>query len=322
MYEKSNIKLIISLAILLLATGVAYWANSDGNAVEIIDKDIFRVSDFKAVDKITLASTQAGAVEITFNGTRWRVNNKYDADRGLIDVLFATLQQAEPKRPVAAALKDSLLHRVKTKGVKVSLFEGSAKLKYFYAGGNASKTQAYFNTETDSLYIVVIPGYRVYTSGIFELDENGWRDKRVFNFNWRNFKTLTATFAATPQQDFSVALLDKYFGIKGIANTDTTRLNAYLDAVSLLALDEFIAAGYSKHYDSLMNTPPAIKIEVKDIADRVYALHIYKPQKNNAYVLGKMGNEFVLFNFKKIAPLVRGRMYFVAGQNSTVNQAN
>ncbi len=39
-----------------------------------------------------------------------------------------------------------------------------------------------------------IPGYRVYVSGIFELDESGWREKRVFAFNWQNFQKLDAHF--------------------------------------------------------------------------------------------------------------------------------
>ncbi len=296
------------MVVLLVATGFAYWFNRDENSLKV-DKTIFRVNDLKVVDKISFESKH-GSVELKLNGAHWKINNTFDADRNLIEVLFATLQQAEPKRAVASILKDSIAAELKSSGTKVSLFTGNNIIKSFYAGGNPAKTQAYFKTEEGEPYIIVIPGYRVYTSGIMELDENGWREKRIFNFNWRNFKKLSASFPDETKQNFEIALIDKYFGIKGLAQSDTTKLNTYLDAVSLLSADKFIMPGMSKLYDSLMSTQPAMKIEVNDVADRVYALTIYHHIKNNPNVLGKSGDDFVLFNFQKIVPIVRGRDYF------------
>src|SRR5690349_16441857 len=103
---------------------------------------------------------------------------KTDCGRNLISVLFCTIQQTWPKRKVTSQIEESIKTQVKNNGVKVSLFAGQSLEKTFYAGGNANKTQAYFiDTETDEIYIMEIPGYRVYVSGILELDESGWRDK-------------------------------------------------------------------------------------------------------------------------------------------------
>lgn len=308
MQQKKNIRLIISLVILLGATGFAYWFNLDETTLKV-DKTIFRVNDLKVVDKITFESTH-GRVELKLNGVRWKVNDRFDADRNLVEVLFATLQQAEPKRPVASVLQDSISKKIKSEGVKVSLFASNNMIKSFYAGGNAAKTQAYFKTDEGDSYIVVIPGYRVYTAGILELTENDWREKRIFNFNWRNFKDLSTVFPTEPNQNFKITFQDKYFGIVGLTQSDTTKLNNYLDAVSLLSADQFINQQVLKGYDSLMNTQPAMKIEVRDIADRMYNLTIYHHVKNSATVLGKTGDDFVLFNFQKVAPIVRGSDYF------------
>jgi hypothetical protein len=194
MQEKRNVRLMISFVLLTAITVIAYWWLTSESTTIKIDKNIFKVEDFKSIDQVVIESP-SGKVELKYGSSKWLVNEKYEADRNLIDVLFATLQQAEPKRPVAASLKDSLVNVVKHEGVKVSLMSDDKSVKVFFVGGNASKTQTYFLLDgTDDPYLMTIPGYRVYVSGIFELAENGWRDKRIFNFRWENFKSLTASF--------------------------------------------------------------------------------------------------------------------------------
>ncbi|HTJ53580.1 MAG TPA: hypothetical protein VL443_29200 [Cyclobacteriaceae bacterium] len=310
MQEKKNIRLLISLVILIALTGLVYWLSLEKSTIEI-DKTIFRVDDFKTIDEVTFNS-KGNTVTLKFDGTRWRVNDLYEADRHLVDVLFATLQQAEPKRPVAASIKDSISNEILNNGVKVSLKASGKDLKVFYAGGNLSKTQAYFLDGKDAPYIMVIPGYRVYASGILELDENGWRDKRVFNFSWRNFKEFTAQFPTQAKQNFRAAYFNNFFGVEGLAESDTIKLNAFMDGMMRLSADNFIKAGYSARYDSLIKTNPAMIIEIKDIADRKYPLIIFNPLRKDPYVLGVFGNnEAVLFQHDKIAPLVRGKDYFI-----------
>jgi hypothetical protein len=69
---------------------------------------------------------------------------------------------------VAESLRDSIAAVLDTNGVVVKLYEGDNLLKEFIAGGNATKTQAYFKyPEEEDSYVMVIPGYRVYAAGIF-----------------------------------------------------------------------------------------------------------------------------------------------------------
>jgi hypothetical protein len=309
MQEKKNIRLIILLVLLISATVIISWVNIQ--PATIIDKNIFKLQDAKLVDRVVLESAK-GKVELKFNGTRWRINDKYEADKNLIDVLFATIQQAEPKRPVSSSLKDSITNELKKNGTKVSLFIKDQLQQIFFAGGNQQKSRAYFEKEGDNNpYIMIIPGYRVYTSGIFELDENGWRDKRIFNFNWRNFKKLTATFPSASNQNFSVTFADRYFGIEGINSIDTTKLNNYLDAVSLLTADRFVNRDSFVGYDSLLTSKPEVTIEVTDVAERHYQLSIYSSNETQT-VLGRIeGDQLVMFNKQKRSEILRKRDYFI-----------
>jgi len=308
---KRNIRALIVLVMLLAAVIVAYWSGGTSNSMAI-DKAIFRVDDLKSIDKVVLES-KSGKVTLAYEGNRWRVNEKYPADRRMVDLLFATLQQAEPKRPVASVLKDSVSAALEENGVKVSLYAGNAIVKIFFAGGNKQKTQAYFKKQNDALpYTMVIPGYRVYASGVFELDENEWRDKRVFNFNWRNFKNLKTTFPSDPKQNFEVAFMDQYFGVTGLPSIDTMKLNNYLDAVSLLQVDRYATSGnLAGKYDSLLKTPPFLVIVVKDVSDKEIRLSLYTAHGRDQDIPGRIGDDQVVFFRKQqLAQVIKAKDYF------------
>lgn len=308
---KRNIRSLIVLAALLTAVMLAYWSGSTSHSMKI-DKTLFRVSDLKSINKVVLESKD-GKVTLAFEGNRWWINEKYLADRHLIDLLFATIQQAEPKRPVASSLKDSISAALEAQGVKVSLQTGDATTKIFFAGGNKQKTQAYFKEQGKAIpYTVVIPGYRVYASGVFELDENGWRDKRIFNFNWRNFKSLETTFPPDPKQNFDVKFMDQYFGIAGLTSLDTMKLNNYLDAVSLLQADRYgRIEKLSAKDDSLLRTQPSMMIKVKDVSDKEIRLTLYPSRDEDQDIVGKIDDDqVVFFNRQQLIRVMKGKDYF------------
>jgi hypothetical protein len=248
-------------------------------------------------------------ITLSFNGSRWKVNDTWYADRDMIDVLFATLQQASPKRPVSKAQQDSLVDMLQRHGVKVELYSKGITVGSILAGGNASKTQAYFcKPEDKKVYLVNIPGYRVYVSGIFELNESGWREKRVFAFNWQNFQQLEAHFPQNPKQDFKVVMKDMQVGIPGVAAPDTARLNDFLDAVSLLTVDEYLDS--SPLLDSLLSVEPIQILTVSDISNRNFTLKLY-PSANQAVTGQINATQWADFEGRKIRRILVPKDFFV-----------
>ncbi|MBT1685849.1 DUF4340 domain-containing protein [Dawidia soli] len=273
MQEKKNKQRAIILVALLLATAGMLWLNSQGES-PVVNKDLFKTADLTTINEVVLR-TSTGATQLKFSGSQWRVNDQFDADRNMVDVLFATLRQAEPRRPVAVTQRDSVANRLEKEGVEVTLISGGEKIDVFYAGGNRQKTQAYFMRPGEEPYIVTIPGYRVYTAGIFELAGQGWRSRYVFGFNWRNFSSLETKYPAAAADGFRVELNDQYFGIRGLTleQTNTARLNSYLDAVSLLQVKEY--QDPSPALDSLGKTTPLFLIEVNDVGGTTYTLEVF-----------------------------------------------
>jgi len=305
MQKKKNISLLVSFIILVLGCVVVFWI-SKSDSTTGVDKDLFQVEDFKQIDRVELKSTKNDVV-LKFADNRWRVNDQFVADRNMVDVLFATLQQAEPKRPVAESMQDSISRMLDREGIHVSLYEGPDLKKDFIAGGNSQRTQAYFKEPGETTpYIMVIPGYRVYASGILELDVNGWRDKYIFTLNWQNsFKRLEATFPDS-KRDFAIVMENRLPVIEGMAAADTAKLYTFLDDVSLLTVDEFISGT-----DSVWNGEPLMKIEIHDIAGRNYSAEFYPQQPQSSQFPGKVhGNDAALFGSEKVERIYKPRQFF------------
>lgn len=308
MLEKRNKRQFFLLVMLLGVTVIVYWLGHSEDHFSV-DKESFRNFDIISVDEVILKSPERSTT-LKYTGSRWAINDEYIADPGMIDVLFATLQQAEPKRPLASSAQDSVAAYLRQNGVKVSLSAAGVLQKSFFAGGNTAKSQAYFMDRDDGVvYLMTIPGYRVYVSGIFELDVSGWRDKSVFGFNWRNFQRMEVNFPSRPTDNFVVAMDDSYFSIQGMTQVDTTKLNDFLDDVSLLTVQRYTAA--TKQADSLSKTAPLVDLLVIDVGRKEYRLQLYPPSDKSGQFMGLINaSQWAEFPNGAINRVIRPRAFF------------
>jgi hypothetical protein len=306
MQEKKN-KHRAFLLVILLVSLIAYGWFTRRESV-LVDPAYFRGFDLQQVDSVIMQKHD-DTVSLTYNGARWRVDHKWKADRDRIDGLFASILRAEPKRPVSAAMNDSIFHALEATGVKVTFFSKQQPLKTILMGGNNGKTQAFWSDPAEKkVFVMQVPGYRVYASGLFEFAANDWRDKRVFAFNWENFRGLAADIPAKPSQSFRVEMQNFQLTIPGISEIDTAKLNTYLDAVSLLTVDSYLSKTPS--LDSLLSVKPIQILTVSDIGKREYHLKIFIHHRNE--VVGLLDDkEWALFGQEKIRSLLRPKDFFI-----------
>jgi hypothetical protein len=305
---KKNKLLFLTLLVLISATIVAFVVTLREDRLEI-DKDIFKPSDLKSVDEVRLLRSN-DSVNLSFNGAAWVVDGKYGADRSMIQVLFATLQQVEPKRPLTGAMRDSVESRFATEGTNVELLANGTVIKSFQAVGNKNKTTGYFRDADGEIYVMAIPGYRVYVAGVLELTTSGFRNKYAFGFDWQNFKSLQARFSEQPRENFTVFMTKNYFAIEGFVQTDTTKLYNYLDKVATLTVDDFSG---NIAVDTITQKP-TLEIFVTDIASRKYRLSVF-PSRTPASLPGLLNGEPVSISASKIRPLMKGKSFFAKEKN-------
>lgn len=305
--EKRNKTRFILLILLSLVTVSYYWYSN--RPADAVNADAFRIADLTAIDEVILEKDNEQVV-LKYDGVRWTVNGAL-ADRNLIDVLFATLQQSKALRPVAASFKDSVTADLLRSGVKVRLLaEGKTQLS-FLGGGDLRKTKAYFQKENENtIYMMTIPGYRVYVSGIFELDQKGWRDKHVFQLNWRNFAGLQVRYPQSINDNFDVAFIQNYFSIDEMISVDTTKLNDFLDAISFLTVDGYDDA--TEQTDTSRSTDFHVLFSAKDVGGKEYSLGLYTWHSEDTVIRGIINStQPAFFDRKRLEPILKKRDFFI-----------
>lgn len=302
---------ILSATLVAMVMAVIWLMNSRANSDSAPDPSLFQVENQAEIDQVVLVS-RADTVALAFSGSRWQLNNTFGADRRMIKVLFATLDQVRPLREATGAEADSARKWVSHSGTTITLSKQGERVFGFGAGGNPAKTVAYFIHPSGAVFAMHIPGYRVYASGVFETDADSWREKRLFDFNWQNFKSLTCKTSAGAG-DFEIVYTGKGFGFAG-TDTDTARINAYLDDVSLMGADSFYKRGNSDLLDSILRTQPKFEILVRDVGSRSFRLEVFAARPADRLVLARLNGEPLLLSRDNATLLARTRRYFLAVQ--------
>lgn len=302
MYAAKN-KILLVIFMLLTGASAIYLMRSSSE--RFIPGPAFEFSELP--DSIILFQKD-DTVKLFKSSSGWQVNNK-PADAGRINLLLATLQQSVARRRAARSQADSINQVLDLAGVQVETYATKKQLLSFRVTGN-ERTMKTFIRKGDELPVeVTIPGYRVYVAAIFHLPSIEWLDRRLFNFNWRNFKSLTAEFPGSASDNFEVSFNGRFFSVKDMP-TDTSRLNTYLDEISLLEADAFLPA--YELPDSLVRTVPLSRIQVHTVSGDTFTLSVYQ---SGTRLVG-LSNHLPLsvFSGSKAQVLTRRRSWFKENQ--------
>jgi hypothetical protein len=303
-FERRNKQLAFSLVAIVVAI-VAFWFFAFRESKIEVDENALVVPDLANVDRVEM-----GSIVLKFDGTKWMVNDQYPADRRAIQVLFGTVENIRPRRPVGEKQLETVKRELQAHGTTVRFYVKDNLVKTYVAGGIPAKPEAWFQVGDSNPVIVNIPGYRVYSAGVFEQTVNDWRDKRVFSLNWRNFKSLTTTFTKDPRETFRISGKNRVFKIEGMNEVDTAKVNTYLDDISLLAGDGFYLPGQRARIDSLVAGPTSFDVVVTDVGNQSYRLEVFPPLRNEASVFGRVNGDIMVFPRGEIVRIAKKKSWF------------
>ena len=302
--ETRNKQLAVSLVVMIIAI-IAFWFFAFRESKIEVDENALVVPDLANVDRVEM-----GKITLKFDGIKWMVNDQYPADRRSIQVLFGTVENVRPRRPVSEKQLGSVRKALQDHGTLVRFYSKDNLLKAYTVGGIPSKPEAWFQVGDADPVIVNIPGYRVYAAGVFEQTANDWRDKRVFSLNWRNFKSLTTTFTKDPRETFTISGRNMAFKVDGMNEVDTAKVNSYLDDVSLLVGESFYQQGQRARIDSLIAGPTSFDVVVTDVGNQSFRLEIFPPLRAEANVFGRVNGEIMVFPRAEIVGIAKKKSWF------------
>jgi hypothetical protein len=102
-----------------------------------------------------------------------------------------------------------------------------------------------------------------------------------------------------------------YFEVKGIAAVDTTKLNDYLDAVSLLTVDQFVNKDEVEGYDRVIQNPSLLDLQVSDVSGKTYSLSLYEFGSKTTVLGIIQGSQPAFFDKRKVVAILKRNDWFV-----------
>jgi hypothetical protein len=274
----------------------------------------FSVTDTAAIEQITITGNRFTNVLSKRSGN-WEVNDTYALDPSMHKVLMSVLNQVRVKRTVPKSDLDKISEDILNNGFKIEIRSSSEPERVFYAGGNGISL-SYFIDNDEIPYIVHLPGYESYVTGIFEVAENDWRDRLIFKTSWLGIKSLDLTYPENPTNNISIKAENNLYAVAGITQLDTASLMGFLDKISYFYTDQYIDTGQVEAYDSLKKTKPFALFEVNSLGmDETVKIKFYKQLPGDNVMMGVLKDEqMCLFSSNRLDPIFIKREDLIARQ--------
>ncbi|MCV9385373.1 DUF4340 domain-containing protein [Reichenbachiella ulvae] len=292
------------LIALVLVSVALFVFDGKGGGSDNIDRTRFLVEDTAAIQSVTINS-KAFDLKVEKQEGSWVLNDSLAVDPSVMRVMKSILSQVNVQRPISQLNVEEIRELLRNTGQQVTL-ELNGEEKTFFAGGNVNKTQAYFaDADLENIYLVNIPGYNHYLSGIFELTPNQWRDRELFDSNYRSIQNLTIDYADGSQ--LVLEFEDRFFAVNQLQRIDTAVLMDYLNGFEGFLLNDYLSPGMFPSYDSLLQTEPIAKLNLTDIdASKNRALEIYaKIPGEQFYLLSDGKQEMMVVDERRTEMLLK-----------------
>ncbi|MFZ9981316.1 MAG: hypothetical protein ACO3FI_04715 [Cyclobacteriaceae bacterium] len=258
---RKNLNLLISLiAFCMVSAGLSLWSSIKNDGP---DQFLFRLAEDVKIDKVIIKKADAALI-LNGSASGWRVNEKHPADLDRVRLMFAVMDRSRPRRMAE--------HQ---EGFNVRFMEGSNLILDLLVWENKMDGRTWFATNENQMPAeMAIPGYRTGIISAFSVIENDWRNRRVFNFNWRNFVSLKAEFSGASENDFRISVNDGLLSVEDVPQPDTVNLKNYVDAIQLLESDA-IVTGNIRQADSLKLSQPLLTLTVSEVSGKLHQLRFF-----------------------------------------------
>lgn len=311
MQKRKNIRLIFIFLLLLSWTVIFFNLRESGKRISV-DENKFAVADTARIDKVIIQKSSAVKIILEKGTQRWHVNDQYDLDPSMKTVLMAVLYQVRVKRSVPKNKIESINQDLDQNGNRIEIIMDDGNSKTFIAGGNGISI-SYFRYPGEDPYIVYLPGYESYVSGIFDVTVNDWRDRMIFQTSWLGLKELSIVYPDQPGDNVVIKAENNLYRVENITNLDTVALMNYIDEISYFYTDQFISPGQIPAYDSIRNTKPVALFSVDAIGLMdIIRIQFYPVLPGDKVRLGVInGRDMCLFAEQRILYIFKKRNDFI-----------
>lgn len=286
--SKKNIVLLSVWIVLVLLTILAYSYNPYERKSTSFEKDLFAVENAnQTISRIEL-NGQGFENTLEKSGNSWSVNQEYLLDASMQQVFFKLLEQISIQRPIVGENSAKIKQNVLDSGVQVNIYGNEGLVNSYTVGGDFQAMRSYF-VKGEEVYLIQLPGYQSYVAGIFEVPENDWRDRVVFDGIWQDMVSLKINRPNKETVEFKYD--DRLMRIQN-QQADTAEVMNFVERFNYFFVDQFlpedhIALQKKESFDK------AGTIEIAGLdKDKSLRLELFKNPEFNAYLVHINGKEW------------------------------
>ena len=286
--SKKNIALLSVWIVLVLLTIVAYSYNPYERKSTSFEKDLFAVENAnQTISRIEL-NGQGFSNTLEKNGNSWTVNQEYLLDASMQQVFFKLLEQVSIQRPIQGENSAKIKQNVLDSGVQVNIYGNENLLNSYTVGGDFQAMRSYF-VKGEDVYLVQLPGYQSYVAGIFEVPENDWRDRVIFDGIWQDMVSLKINRPNKKAVEFKYD--NRLMRIQN-QQVDTAEVMNFVERFNYFFVDQFLLEDHiALQKKESFDKAGTIEIEGLD-KDKSLRLELFKNPEFNAYLVHINGKEW------------------------------
>lgn len=292
-----TIRYVIAIVV-LLAVNLGLVFTEDTQSSSSFDDELFLIENIDQIQSVIITRGDV-KIELTKNDAAWRLNDRFEADQNFMQILFSLLSQVKVKRTIGALDQE-------VSGNVIISFNGESNS--FGFASDPLGTRSYF-IKGGIAYQVEVPGYRDNVVNIFQLSEDQWRDRVVFDGSWRTIQNLRLT--STGGQ-LVIRFSNQFFEVDGIAKIDSSGVVDYLNQFQVFQANEMISEGRFPELDSLKSTNPLAILSIEDIQDSNEILFkIYPSLDGQPYhLVTKNDQSMMVFDKRRIESILKSNEDF------------
>lgn len=302
-----NIILLVVLIILIISNLLLF--NLKPKLVNLsFDPDLFMVRDTSEIERFQFNSEVLDHYFSRQEG--WKINNEFPSDPNLRKMLFTVSKRVKVSRALTGNEKNQLLKRNEEMGTLVTLTVDGIEQSYSVVG-NANKTKTYF-IQNEEVYQVNIPGYQDFLANIYKLSSDQWRNRLLFNGNWRTIQKIEVVYPEKSDKNLVIHFDETFYKVDGLEKIDSSAVVTYLNQFEYLQANERISSGFSSAFDSLSKTLPEMIISISDIKYKLpVEIKIFPELPGQSIrLIMDQDNELMVFESNRIFSYFKSRSDF------------
>jgi len=329
--KKKHIILIAAVAVIAV---VALVIALRGSRKATFKQD-YHIKDPSTITRIFLADKQEHEVLLIRTGdSSWVVNNHYEANQPLVDLLLETLntmriRQQVNRNAVPTIINDLSAHAIKVEVYqrvpRINWFDGRLQLfphekltvTYFVGRETQDMMASYMFREGDEKpYIIHIPGFRGFLTPRFVTDPLKWRSHTIVDLDVHQIERVELNIPESPQENFAIVRDGEGFSMlladgQQTPYFDTARVAQMLSSFTWLNFDEFASIVPNSFADSCVAITPRTILRITDTAGHTHELKTYI-KYNNPDDFAAMGDSTLYETFDL------NRLYAILDDKDTV----